>query len=380
MAPLERPRTSRAFALCATVTLLSIAFADATHAQALSSDELQRRLEERDATIAELVRRVEALERKLAPSVEPARTAPPPVVAAPGDARAAANPAAVAVTAADEEQVNRALERALVREGGLVLPRGFYEVEPRLTYTHRATDALQVVTIDGIPQIARQNLQRDTLEAAVGLRVGLPWSSQLDLRIPYVYGHENTATAAVGESRDRSGLGDVEIGWTKQLATGRGGSYGLLGSLNYKTTSGSSNINDRLAPGSGFPSLQAALTAVKRQDPLVFYGSLSHTANLERTRSGISVNPSDITGLKVGTILAANPDTSLRFAFEVNRLGKTEIGGNAIAGSDTTVAMLEMGVALVLSPRSLLDFRAAIGLTPSSPNFRIGLALPIRFH
>src|SRR5215210_6263816 len=104
MALLDRPRTLGALATCATVTLLSLAFADAAHAQALSSDELQRRLEERDATIAELVRRVEALERKLAPSVEPGRTAPAPVVAAPGDARAAANPAAAPVTAADEEQ------------------------------------------------------------------------------------------------------------------------------------------------------------------------------------------------------------------------------------------------------------------------------------
>jgi hypothetical protein len=42
--------------------------------------------------------------------------------------------------------------------------------------------------------------------------------------------------------------------------------------------------------------------------------------------------------------------------------------------------MLEMGLALVLSPRTLLDFRAAIGLTPSSPNFRIGVALPMRFR
>src|SRR5215210_1261329 len=100
MALLDRLRTSRAFALCVTVTLLSLAFADATLAQALSSEELQRRLEERDATIAELVRRVDALERKLAPSVERGGSAPPGVVAAPGDATAAANPAAVAVTAA----------------------------------------------------------------------------------------------------------------------------------------------------------------------------------------------------------------------------------------------------------------------------------------
>jgi hypothetical protein len=113
---------------------------------------------------------------------------------------------------------------------------------------------------------------------------------------------------------------------------------------------------------------------------MVFYGSLAHARTLSRNVAGNEIGPGDTTSLKIGAILAASPDTSLRFAFEMSRAGKIELNGRKQPGSDTSVALLEFGLASVLSARTVLDLRIGIGLTPDSPNYRIGLALPVRFY
>jgi hypothetical protein len=274
-----------------------------------------------------------------------------------------------------EDEGARALERTLVRSGGLVLPKGRYEVEPSVQYTYRGLNELQIV---GVAQVAQQDLTRNEVEGSLGIRAGLPWSMQADMRLPYVWLHQNLAVAGVDQSERRSGLGDVEIGLTKQFATERSQRPAVLGSLNWKTTTGN-NDPGRLSPGSGFPSLQGTLTAVKREDPLVFIGSVSYIGIFERERGGTDVDPGDAWSLKVATILAASPETSLRAAFEVTRFARTRIGGASVAGSDSTAASLEFGIATLSSARALVDIEIAIGVTPDAPDFRIRLALPIRF-
>ncbi len=322
----------------------------------------------RDALIDELRRRIDALEKKL--EEKPAPPPPtPPVKAPPPTPKPAASE-----EAGREDEDARALERTLVRSGGLVLPKGRYEIEPSVQYTYRGLNELQIVGV----QVAQQDLTRNEVEGALGIRAGLPWSMQADIRLPYVWIHQNLAVAGVDQSERRSGLGDVEIGLTKQFAAERSQRPALLGSLNWKSTTGN-NDPGRLSPGTGFPSLQGTLTAVKREDPLVFIGSASYTGIFERERGGSDVDPGDAWSLKVATILAASPETSLRAAFEVTRFARTRIGGASVAGSDATAAALEFGLATLSSARALVDIEIAIGVTPDAPDFRVRLALPIRF-
>jgi hypothetical protein len=338
--------------------LLALALAPQAHAQ----------IDSRDTLIDELRRRVDALEKRV--------NEPPPAPPAAPQAPPAKPPAQ---ESAEKDESARALERALVREGGLVLPAGTFEVDPRLQYTYRGSDALGIVNIGGVAQVAEQDLKRNEVEASLGIRVGLPWSSQVELRLPYVWLHQNRAIGSTQSESERvSGGGDVELGFDKQLLTERGARPSVLASLNWKTASGRHEFG-RLSPGSGFHQLQAAATAVKRQDPLVFFGSLSYTAALERTRGGSDVDPGDAIGIKAGALLAASPETSLRAGFELSRFGRTEIGGRDAAGSDATVAMLDLGFASLISRRVLLDLQLAVGLTPDSPDFQLRLSLPIRF-
>jgi hypothetical protein len=258
----------------------------------------------RDALIEDLRRRIDTLEKRVSER---------PPVAQPG-----VLPKPPAEEAAEKDESVRALERTLVREGGLVLPRGAVEAEPRLQYTFRGTDALGIVDVAGVAQVAPQDVKRNELEASVGVRVGLPWSSQIELRVPYVWLHESRAAAGQSESQRSSGAGDMELLVAKQLLTGRGGRPSALASLNWKTVTGE-HASGSLSPGSGFHQLQAAVTVVTRQDPLVFFAAPSYTAALERTRSGTEIDPGDAVGLKAGALLAASPDTSLLAGFVLSR-------------------------------------------------------------
>jgi hypothetical protein len=341
--------------------------------------EVRAQTDARDALIEELRQRIEALEKRLD---KPAPPPPAPSPAAPPSPAAAAKPAPT--PSASEEQARedegaRALERTLVREGGLVLPKGAMEVEPRFQYTYRGSEGLRIATNGGVAQVVDQDVKRNELEASLGVRIGLPGSFQAEVRLPYVWLRETRATlSALSESERASGWGDLELGLTKQLLAADRGRLGVLGSLNGKSVTGHHELG-RLSPGSGFPQLQASLTAVKREDPLVFFGTASYSRIFERERSGVDVDPGDAIGIKAGTLLAASPETSLRTAIDLSRVGRTHVAGSAVPGTDATVGMLELGLSTLLTRRTLLDVNLGMGITPDAPDFRVRVAVPIRF-
>lgn len=357
---------ARSGAFLASILLSGLPFGANAASEPPAGTELKKYIEEQDALIRKLQQRVDELEKR-----SPASSDSRPPEGAAADPRASEE--------VEEELVERALERALIRKGGLILGPGGFEVEPRLAYRYRGTDALEVV---GPTSVARRDIERDTVEASLGFRFGLPWRSQAEIRVPYILDREEAVTAGLDEqTRDASGWGDVEIEFTKQLLDEDVGHPGLLGSLSWKTTTGESNQSaSRLAPGSGFDSVQAGFTALKRTDPFVFFGQLTYIAVLSNRMAGNDIDPGDGFGLVGGAILAASPDTSLRFALELNRLDENEVNGERVPGSSRTVALLQLGTAVVLRQRALLDIEAGIGLTNDSPDFTLEVSVPLRIR
>ena len=278
------------------------------------------------------------------------------------------------------EEGERALERALARQSIFVVPAGAYELEPGFEYTYRATDALEIVNQAGVAQVARQDVKQDRLETRLTFRLGLPHSSHVEIRVPYVLLRSDRSTAdQFGQTVHETGFGDLQLGFTKQLVEDSPGRPGLLATANWRMPTGDFRLGEP-SPGSGYHVLQGALTLVKRQDPLVFFGTASYSSVRERRHSGSEIDPGDPVGLKFGAMLAASPQTSVRGGFEVSRAGRTKINGSAIPGSDTTVATLQFGLATLLSKRSLLDIQLGIGVTPDTPNFALTVSAPIRFQ
>lgn len=342
---------------------------------ASTADELRRR----DQAIQNLQQRIDQLERKL--NAIPAVRSQPP------------SPTATASTDGEDETSERALEWALIRQGGLLLTPWSFELQPGIGYSYRdvGTLSLSSNTIFDVPSV----LRNETLSTDLTLRLGLPLGSQVEVYVPYILDTQRDVTFSspgfnINESQSASGLGDISVTLSKQLLTESGALPNLLGALSWKSTTGDTgntidpnsvdpNQPSLISIGSGYQSFQGSLTMVKSQEPLVFLGSLSYAANLSETINGADINPGDAIGLRLGTILSASPDSSWRLALNLARFSNTELNGVDIPGSDATTGLLEIGVSSVLSAQTLLDFTAGFGLTNNSPDFTVSVALPIRF-
>jgi hypothetical protein len=370
------------------LTLLPVLFASSlaypmtatAETAAQKIERLQRQVTERDQVIADLLRRMAAVEQQVGKSAagpaapaQPAKGQPAvPARPATGD-----RPASPAEEEAEPGDDPRALERTLVQRGGLLLPAGRFEIEPEFTYTYRGSAGLGVFEQAGQQVAGDRDLRIDTLEPALGIRVGLPWDLQADLRVPYRFDREKTTLAGTANRQSTNELGDIEIGLTKQILREGIRTPSLLASVTGILSAGDRGDDARL--GSGSDAIQAAVTAVKSQDPLVFVGSLSYSANLEDKGAGRSVDPGDQIGVNVSSILAVSPETSLSFGIELSFFGETEADGQEIAGSDGLSGVLELGLGTVLTPSTLLSITAGMGITEDAPDFRFGVSLPIRF-
>ena len=229
----------------------------------------------------------------------------------------------------DEDDVDRALERTLVQAGALLLPFGKVEVEPAFRYTRREGDVPVFVNSGGTTFIGEDEVQRNEFEAALGLRVGLPFDTQLELDLPYQLVDQSTVTRIGGSESGNTddtghGIGDLGVSVAKTLVRERGWVPDLIGRVRWDTATGKTDDND-IALGGGFHEVGGSITATKRQDPLVFIGRVGY----EHTFENDDIQPGDQFDFTLGVVLAASPETSLRLLFTQQYVDDLEIGGQA---------------------------------------------------
>ncbi len=288
--------------------------------------ELERLILDRDVEIERLQRRIQMLQED---------------AAKPADA---------------DDETNRALERALVQQGALLLPRGTYELEPQLSYAHWDR--------------SRSTLRHEG-DAALSFRAGLPMELQLQLRVPYVH----VSTAAGSETAP----GDIDVALSRQFGRESSSLPGLVGSVGWRARTGKDPFEVDIPTGGGFDVAQAGLTALKRHDPLVYYGGLSYASPVSREVGGANIAPGDTLGVRMGAVLAARPDTSVNLGLSLAFVGAARVDDRRVPESDTVLGTLQLGVATVLTRRLMLNLSADVRVTGEVPDFRLNAALPIRF-
>jgi hypothetical protein len=367
--------------------------------------ELQRGLKERDALIRELMHRVEVLERKVsAPAANGAvaasqarqpvvkarldgaearkqaqKSAPPTQTAQqPPQGEPPAGPGSFTV---DKEAAERALERALVQTGALLLPPGAAELVPSVAYTRRetATPGQVALLTSTNTLVATESISRSNqVEAAATLRLGLPWTSQLELGVPYDYKGNSTTVRALGtgistQAADVYGFGDPTITLTKQIAHEAEWLPNLFWNVGWDSNFGETRKG--IALGTGFNEVRTSIVATKRQDPLVFTSGFEYTKSLEHN----NVEPGDQYTPSVGMLFAVSPETSLRLASQVTIADSVKLNNAVIPGSSQVVGVFEFGVLSILGPGIVMNLTADAGLTRDAPDFVFKVAFPIRF-
>lgn len=344
--------------------------------------QLQQQLSTRDQVIRNLIRRIEQLEQAVS-GMQPAATtssadaAPPPPQTSEGRS----------IAELDLNRLRSAFERTLIDRGGLVLPSGTFEVDASMSYSHSSAEAL---TIDGftifpvliVGDIVSERIRRDTMTAAATARLGLPWGMQAELRVPYIHDESSRLSASGEEDRlSRSGLGDVELAFSRQLWSANDGGLDLLGTLRWKTATGDDAFaasTQQLALGSGFNAVSASVTAVSVLDPVVFFGGLSYTHTFSDEKADLRIAPGDAFGLQFGTALALNLDTSINFAFAQQFTRRTEVNGRELPGSYVNTGTLSIGLSRVLMSGTSFDSSLVIGLSEDSPDLQLAFSMPFR--
>ncbi len=366
-------------------------------AQETKVEELQKKLEQRDKVILELLERVEALERRMGVNRDRSedavqeqkrvegqassstRSDDEPQTFPASDAKATEQRAPGEVVV-DEDAAERALERSLTEAGALLLRPGRVEIEPSFSYA-RNEDATPIfVSSGGSTFSGEQERNVDSLTGDLSVRLGLPWKSQLEVGIPYrwrnVENVTNVGFSPVGtSSQTGAGLGDFRVGVAKTLLREGIWRPDLIGRVTWDTDTGQDS-DDGVSLGGGFNEIRGSLTAVKRQDPMAFVAGLSY----EHTFENDNIEPGDTVSFNFGGFIALSPETSLRLLVIADFQQETEVSGSAIDGSDQTIGTFVVGGSTLLSPGVLLDLSAGIGLTDDADDFSVTLSMPIRFN
>jgi hypothetical protein len=401
-----------AVASCAAhAALLSPSAAPAAEPQP-TLETLQRQLDQRDAVIQDLMRRLDALERQVGQSasavpgqaqgagkdgVQRAAQAPAQAAKAPAAGSGAAagkrtaqaqngeqapeaqpKPQAPGQVSATEEDAERALERSLVATGVLLLPFGQVEVQPNVRYARRNNPVPVLASVSGDLVLAQQKVRRDEVQQGLSARAGLPFDSQLELNLPYNEVQQENVTNVAVSRNSRSatgwGLGDLSLGVAKTVLREKNWWPDLITRFTWTAPTGKFKSND-VVLGRGFNQLRGEVVALKRQDPLAFFAQAFYQTTFERN----DLEPGDNLGLSGGLFLATSPETSLQLSLSQNFVQDSKLNGNKQKGSNQVASVLELGFSSILARNVLLQVVAGVGLTDSAPDYSVQVSLPIRF-
>lgn len=372
-------------------------------------EQLQKEIRKRDALIENLVRRVNKLDREMkkiasakpaaerqpaarrTPQIHEAAAQPPQPTAAPAamsEAPAVAPPASGPAEAPAPEQqastappapgsfkvnvqaAQRALERTLSASGALLIPYGFVDLEPTISYTRRET-----------PNLVLFSNERNEYSTSLNVRIGLPWESELSLGIPWVGAQQQVVDNFISpvqqvSSGFGSSFGDFTIGLSKTLLHQNGGwRPDLIAGISYEAPTGPVSTNGIALTGSGQSKLGFSLTALKRQDPLAFVLSLGYIKAFEHA----GLNPGDQVSILTGAYLATSPQTTLSAVLQQSFIQAPTLHGVTLNGANSVQSILFLGASSILGRGVLLNLQAGIGLTSAAPKYTVILSFPFRF-
>jgi Putative MetA-pathway of phenol degradation len=275
-----------------------------------------------------------------------------------------------------------ALNRVLVEKGGLLLRPWSVELQPEVSYSYKGSNGLLIVDDNGRRTAVAHDVDLNRLETALIGRLGLPWRSQAEVKVPYLYAQEDSSSGVQSDSRSQAGLGDMEFALTHQFVRESGWLPDLLLEGRWKTNTGEDAFdggNGTLPLGTGFNGLSARVTAVKTVDPVVLVGTAGYTRNLEGNREDFRIDPGDQWLGSLGAVLAAGPGVSLRSGISVGFSDEATVDGDRVAGSDRVDARLNFGIGATITEKVLVDFGFGAGVTDDAPDFTTRAGLAYRF-
>ncbi|MDB6083444.1 MAG: hypothetical protein JWN43_1325, partial [Gammaproteobacteria bacterium] len=297
----------------------------------------------------------------------------------------------------------------IFEEPTALTPRGKFVFETAVQYVHSTNNQVALVGYTVLPALTIglidiQRIESNLTDIALTGRYGITRRLEFEVRAPYIFANTTSqtrplATASVTNSffdSSGSGIGDVEVAMRAQLNRFRGDNVLWIGSLRYKSHSGTNvfqepinpttGLQTRLATGSGFDAVQPGVTFLFPSDPAVFFGGAAYTHSFAR-EVGFGygrVDPGGILDLTMGMGLALNENASFSVGYQHSVVDQTSqptpASGRALARTGTLqLGTLRFGVAYRLTERLNFNTTIGVGVTRDSPDLEATIRLPYRF-
>jgi hypothetical protein len=296
----------------------------------------------------------------------------------------------------------------IFQEPTALTPRGAFVFEPSVQYVHSTNNQVALVGYTVLPALTIglidiQRIESNLTTLNMTARYGILSRLEIEARVPYVIENTSTETrplntASVTDTFFNSagnGLGDAEVALRAQFNHFRGDNVVWIGTLRFKSRTGSdvfqepidpaSGLQSRLATGSGFNAVQPGLTFLLPSDPAVFFGGLAYTYSFSRN-VGYGYGPvhaGSIIDLSIGTGLSLNEKASMSIGYQQSVVGQTSqtaavATGRAIARLGTLqLGTLRFGVSYRRSNRTFVNFTLGMGVTRDTPDLEATLRVPI---
>ncbi|HYD93952.1 MAG TPA: transporter [Noviherbaspirillum sp.] len=226
----------------------------------------------------------------------------------------------------------------------------------------------------------------NTVSVDYGVRDNLTASVVLPLVSKY---SENPAFSGMSHS-----IGDIGVGARYQPFGVQRGRPSLTVNSTLRLPTGKSpfkvDANQDLATGSGVPQLSAGVAVNHIVDPVALFGSVNLTYSgaakdlnqIRGTRVLTRVEPGMAFGFGVGFAYALSYGitTSVSIQESIARGTKLYFRDGTVSRTKTqTSGVLNLGLGVRVSPKTTINITAGIGLTENSPDFTLGLSMPLSF-
>ncbi|MFI4934567.1 MAG: hypothetical protein ACHP7N_08110 [Caulobacterales bacterium] len=370
-----------------------------------------------------------------APGMQLIASASPPPAAAGAGSQASQGGASE-----DRPKSERQADQLLLNVGGVLLPPFTMQLEQSMDETHVSNPRVNIFGYTifnaiNIGTIRVDDLSQDAVNTAFSARMGLPFRTQVDVRIPYTLSFIKQ-TKGIGTGQGNISevathgyhLGDISTTLSWQPIVERGWIPAVVlrsvftvptGKSVYQipivsSPSGGAETDLTQAPtGAGYFSVQPGFTLVWRSDPLVLFmgatyqhpfptrdyvvsftsfdcnvpgkcapGELPHAIPQPPKDYG-HIMPGDVLGLSAGLNFTVNERASINFSFvdqfsdyTSERLKNTD-AWTKLKGTSLNDARLGMGAAFGLTDNISLVINAGMGLTDQSPGYTFSIAVPI---
>ena len=334
-----------------------------------------------------------------APDVPAAAPAPGAPASAPAPAGAAAD--ALKKQAGDVDQATLLKDTLSKTDRQYSLLRaGRIAANYDLTYSYVGSQSIDVgfaQSTGDIDLLRIETMRAHTITNTLSVDYGLMDNLTVNGTFPFV----SKFTQGTQFSGTAYGIGDITLGARYQpfVQNPAGPTFTVTGTLSLPTGRSPFDqiIGQNTSTGNGYASGNIGLNASQVFDPVVLFGSLSVGA-AKSVNNLHQYNPADgsiLTGVRPGkTIgfgagftyaLSYNVSTSVSFQENVttaSRITIIDANNNPVAPRSTSMqtgAVMNFGLGLRINPKTTINLTAGMGLTVDSPDFTLGLNVPLTF-